>query len=100
MRRVVSGVDEPAVDLAIATAVASSFLDKPVDPQTIILGEIGLTGEVRAVGRTDVRVKEASKLGFSRCVLPQSNVERLTAFQSIELIGVDSLQNVISLLLE
>ena len=93
-------VDEPAVDLAIATAVASSFLDKPVDAQTIILGEIGLTGEVRAVGRTDVRVKEASKLGFSRCVLPQSNVERLTAFQSIETIGVDSLQNVISLLLE
>ena len=93
-------VDEPAVDLAIATAVASSFMDKTVDPQTIVLGEVGLTGEVRAVGRTDIRVKEASKLGFRRCILPQSNVERLTAFRSIEIVGVDSLQNVISLLLE
>jgi DNA repair protein RadA/Sms len=92
-------IDEPAVDLAIATAVASSFLDKPADPQTIVLGEVGLTGEVRAVGRTEVRVKEAAKLGFSRCVMPQSNVERLTALGSIELIGVESLQKVISLLL-
>jgi len=93
-------IDEPAVDLAIVTAVASSFLDKPVDPRTVLVGEVGLTGEVRAVGRMDVRVKEASKLGFSRCVLPQSNVERVRAFKDMKLIGVRSLKEVLVTLFE
>jgi DNA repair protein RadA/Sms len=91
-------IDEPAVDLAIATAVASSFLDKPVDPHTILLGEVGLTGEVRAVSRTDIRVKEAAKLGFRRCLLPQSNAERLRAIKSIQIIGVQSVQGVLDVL--
>jgi DNA repair protein RadA/Sms len=93
-------IHEPGVDLAIATAIASSFLDKPVDPQTVLLGEVGLTGEVRAISRTDVRVTEASKLGFSRCLLPQSNVERLPGAQSCEMIGVTSLQDVFSVLFD
>jgi DNA repair protein RadA/Sms len=91
-------IHEPGVDLAIATAITSSFLDKPVDPQTVLLGEVGLTGEVRAIGRTDIRVTEASKLGFRRCLLPQSNVERLPTVQSCEMIGVKSLQDVLSVL--
>jgi DNA repair protein RadA/Sms len=91
-------IDEPAVDLAIATAVASSFLDKPVDPYTILLGEIGLTGEVRAVSRTDIRVKEAAKLGFRRCLLPQSNAERLATIASIKILGVRSVQDVLDVL--
>jgi DNA repair protein RadA/Sms len=93
-------IDEPAVDLAIVTAVASSFLDKPVDPHTVIVGEVGLTGEVRAVGRVDFRVREASKLGFGRCVLPQSNVERLRAVEDIKLIGARSVQEVLTILLQ
>ena len=93
-------IHEPGVDLAIATAIASSFLDKPVDPQTVLLGEVGLTGEVRAIGRTDIRVTEASKLGFRRCLLPQSNVERLPTVQSCEMIGVKSLQDVLSVLFD
>ena len=93
-------IDEPAVDLAIVTAVASSFLDKPVDPHTVLVGEVGLTGEVRAVGRMDVRVKEASKLGFSRCVLPQSNVERVRPFEDMKLIGVRSLKEALVVLFE
>ena len=93
-------IHEPGVDLAIATAIASSFLDKPVDPQTVLLGEVGLTGEVRAIGRTDIRVTEASKLGFNRCLLPQSNVERLPGAQSCEMIGVTSLQDVLSVLFD
>ena len=93
-------IHEPGVDLAIATAIASSFLDKPVDPQTVLLGEVGLTGEVRAIGRTDIRVTEASKLGFRRCLLPQSNVEQLPTVQSCELIGVKSLQDVLSVLFD
>jgi DNA repair protein RadA/Sms len=91
-------IDEPAVDLAITTAVASSFLDKPVDTHTVLLGEVGLTGEVRAVSRTDIRVREAAKLGFRRCILPQSNAERLTAIKSIEMIGVQSVQGVLDVL--
>ena len=93
-------IHEPGVDLAIATAIASSFLEKPVDPQTVLLGEVGLTGEVRAIGRTDIRVTEASKLGFRRCLLPQSNVERLPTVQSCEMIGVKSLQDVLSVLFD
>jgi len=91
-------IDEPAVDLAIATAVASSFLDKPVDPHTVLLGEVGLTGEVRAVSRTDIRVKEAAKLGFRRCLLPQSNADRLKAIKSIQIIGIQSVQGVLDVL--
>jgi DNA repair protein RadA/Sms len=91
-------IDEPAVDLAITTAVASSVLDKPVDSQTVLLGEVGLTGEVRAVTRTDIRVKEASKLGFRRCLLPQSNADRLNRIGSIEVIGVQSVRGVLDLL--
>ena len=93
-------IDEPAVDLAIATSLASSFLDKPVDPHTVLVGEVGLTGEVRGVGRTDVRVKEAAKLGFHRCILPNSNVELVNAAASIGIIGVRSLQEVLSLLFD
>jgi DNA repair protein RadA/Sms len=93
-------IDEPAVDLAITTAVASSFLDKPVDTYTVLLGEVGLTGEVRAVSRTDIRVKEAAKLGFRRCILPQSNAERLRSIKSMEMIGVQSVQGVLEVLFE
>jgi DNA repair protein RadA/Sms len=91
-------IDEPAVDLAIVTAVASSFLDKPVNPHAVLMGEVGLTGEVRAIGRMEVRLKEASKLGFSSCVLPQGNAERLRATEDIKLIGVRSLQEVLDVL--
>lgn len=66
-------IDEPAVDLGIITAVASSFLDKPVDPKTVIIGEIGLTGEIRGVAQAELRVGEAAKLGFTRCILPSGN---------------------------
>ena len=91
-------IQEPAVDLAIASAVASSFFDKPVDPHTVLVGEVGLTGEVRAVGRMDIRIKESSKLGFRRCVLPQGNIGRLSAFEDMKLIGVRSLQEVLPVL--
>jgi DNA repair protein RadA/Sms len=91
-------IDEPAVDLAVATVVMSSLLERSVDPHTVVFGEVGLTGEVRAVGRTDVRVKEAAKLGFRRCLLPKSNVERLQTPMGIELVGVRSLQHVLRIL--
>jgi DNA repair protein RadA/Sms len=81
-------IDEPAVDMGIVAAVASSFLDRPIQKGTIILGEIGLTGEVRAIGHVETRVAEAKKMGFNRCLVPKSNLKRTTGMKGIKLIGV------------
>jgi DNA repair protein RadA/Sms len=63
-------VTEPAVDLGVATAIASSFRDRPLDPSTVIMGEVGLGGEVRAIPNLQARLREAEKLGFQRAVIP------------------------------
>ena len=81
-------IDEPAADLGVVAAVASSFLDKPVDARTLVIGEVGLAGEVRAVSQVDARVREAMKLGFSRCILPESSRRQLPALEGFELHGV------------
>ena len=84
-------IDEPAVDLGIIAAVASSFLDKPIPPHTLLLGEVGLAGEVRAVGQADTRVLEGAKLGFTRCILPEASLRQLPPVDGVELCGVRSL---------
>ena len=76
--------------MGIVAAVASSFLDRPVQQGTIILGEIGLTGEVRAIGQIETRIAETKKMGFNRCVLPQSNLKRTIGMKGIELVGVSN----------
>jgi len=81
-------LDEPAVDLGVVAALASSHLNRPVPPRTIVFGEIGLAGEVRAVSRPELRVKEAARLGFDRCFLPAGNLKNLEAPEGLELIGV------------
>jgi len=83
-------VVEPAVDLAIVAAIASSFLDKPVPERTMVMGEVGLTGEVRAIGQAENRIAEARKMGFTRCVLPLSTLKRLARMDGIETVGVRS----------
>lgn len=70
-------VDEPAVDLALALAIASSLRDRPLSAETVVFGELGLTGEVRAVPRPGLRLAEAKKLGFSRAIMPIGSYERL-----------------------
>jgi DNA repair protein RadA/Sms len=65
-------LDEPAVDLGIVSSIMSSFLDRPIDADTVVCGEIGLTGEVRGIGQMPSRVREASRMGFTRCVLPRT----------------------------
>jgi DNA repair protein RadA/Sms len=72
-------LDEPAVDLGIAAAVASSFRERRLSPETALLGEVGLGGELRSVPRVDLRVREAAKLGFKRCVLPESSIIEKTS---------------------
>ena len=84
-------LSEPAVDLGVALAIASSFLDRPIPPDTLIVGEIGLTGEVRAVSQPEVRLKEGHKLGFKRALLARRQVERLSDFPGLELVGVETL---------
>jgi DNA repair protein RadA/Sms len=81
-------VAEPAVDMAIVAAVASSFLDKPIHEGSIILGEVGLTGEVRAIGQVDTRISESRKMGFTRCLAPESNLKRLSDIKGIEITGI------------
>lgn len=82
-------IREPAADLAVAVAVASSILDRPVDGKTIVFGELGLAGEVRAVSQAEARLKEAAKLGFTRCVLPAASARGLKV-PGIEAIGVQN----------
>lgn len=70
-------IDEPALDLGMVCAISSSLLEKPIPPATVVCGEVGLAGEVRAVGQIEMRLKEAGRLGFQRALLPRSNLERI-----------------------
>lgn len=90
--KVAGGVklDEPAIDLAIAVSIASSFRDKPTKQSDCLIGEVGLTGEVRRVSRIEQRVQEAAKLGFDRVIIPANNVGGWTAPKGIEIIGVST----------
>jgi DNA repair protein RadA/Sms len=87
-------IDEPAADLGAVAAVASSFLDRPIEPGTLLIGEVGLAGEVRAIHQADARVREARKMGFRRCLLPAASERRAGASHGCELVGVESLDAV------
>jgi len=91
-------MNEPALDLAIVMALVSSFKDRPVDAKTIIFGEVGLAGEVRAVSMADQRVNEAIKLGFETCVLPEVSLSKLKKTDKIHLIGVKNVREAIALI--
>jgi DNA repair protein RadA/Sms len=91
-------ITEPAVDLGIVSAVASSFLDKPIPESTVVLGEVGLTGEVRAIGQVEKRVGEAKKMGFTRCLIPESNVKRMSSIKDIEITGIKTVAECIETL--
>jgi len=91
-------ITEPALDLAIITALLSSYKNIALNNKTILFGEVGLTGEIRAVNMAEQRVTEAAKMGFEVCILPQANKEHMKA-SGIKLIGVRSIQEVMSMLL-
>jgi DNA repair protein RadA/Sms len=85
-------ITEPAADLAIATAIASSFRERPVDPKLALIGEVGLSGELRRVRDIERRVFEAASLGFRRCIVPRSATrDRALARAEVQLVGADSL---------
>ena len=91
-------MNEPALDLAIVMALVSSLKDRPVSPKTIVFGEVGLSGEVRAVSMAEQRVNEAVKLGFDTCILPQICLEKIKKNDKIRLIGVRSVREAIGIL--
>jgi DNA repair protein RadA/Sms len=93
-------VDEPAVDLAVICAVASSFRDVPLTPKTVVLGEVGLTGEVRGIPQIETRVKEALKLGFKRCIVPKASIDTVLGIKGISIIGAASVQEALTAALE
>lgn len=91
-------MSEPALDLAIVLALVSSLKDKPVNPRCMIFGEVGLSGEVRAVSMAEQRVNEAVKLGFEYCILPKVCLDKLKKTEGIVLYGVNNVKEAISLL--
>jgi len=91
-------ITEPALDLAVITAILSSFKNKALDTRTALFGEVGLTGEIRAVNMAEQRVAEAAKMGFEICILPQANKEHIKG-NGIKLIGVRSIQEVLGILM-
>jgi DNA repair protein RadA/Sms len=99
--KVAGGVrlDEPSIDLAIAVSIASSFRDSPTAPADVIIGEVGLTGEVRRVTRIEQRVIEAAKLGFERVIIPEKSAGGWTAPAGIEVVGVSSVNEAIEVTL-
>ena len=93
-------IDEPAADLAVAIAIASSVKDRPIHADMAFVGEIGLSGELRAVSQLDVRLKEAAKLGFKRCVIPRPTKKRTGDIpDGLEIIGCRSLHEAIQVAL-
>ena len=84
-------LDEPAIDLAVALSIASSFRDKSSAPTDVVIGEVGLTGEVRRVSRIEQRVQEAAKLGFKRAIVPNKNLGGWSTPGGIEVVGVSNI---------
>lgn len=91
-------VSEPALDLAIIMALVSSYKNRPVDSSTIIFGEVGLTGEVRAVSQAQARINEAVKLGFKTCILPRVCLKNIMKTDKINVIGISSIYEAINLI--
>lgn len=81
-------MNEPAIDLAMVLAIISSYQDRPIDEKTIVFGEVGLSGEVRAVSMARQRVMEAKKLGFHRVILPKVSADSMDPVEGIKLVGV------------
>ncbi len=89
-------IAEPSLDAAIVCAIASSYKNKPIDPYTLVFGEIGLTGEIRAVSMSEKRVTEAAKLGFKTCVIPKENVKEVQNVKNIKVIGVSTVSELLN----
>ena len=97
---VVSGlkINEPAIDLGIIASTVSSFKNLPIDTTTVVLGEVGLTGEIRSINLIEKRIKEAEKLGFKKCIIPESNKKLLKENYKLDIIGVKNINEAMKVL--
>lgn len=91
-------LSEPAADLALCAAVASSLKDKPVGPEIAVMGEVGLAGEVRTVPQCERRISECARLGFTTLIVPKTNAGRLNTPDGVRVIGVDTVAQMMSVL--
>ena len=91
-------MNEPAIDLGIVMALISSFKNQPINEKTIVFGEVGLSGEVRAVNMPEQRVAEAKKLGFESCILPEVCKTQVKNVEGIKIIGVKNINEAIQLI--
>ena len=98
---VAGGIDisEPAADLAVSLALASSLSGRPIDGRTVVFGEVGLAGELRAIAQADLRLAEAHKLGFTRAVLPEASRARASAPAGMKVIGARSIADALEALM-
>jgi len=87
-------IDEPACDLGIVLAIASSFKNIPVAADTVLIGEVGLTGEIRAVNQIDKRIMEALRIGFKTCVIPEGNIKVVKQIKELKGIEIKAVKNV------
>jgi DNA repair protein RadA/Sms len=92
-------VDEPAADLAIVAAVASSLRNRPLPADVVVFGEVGLAGEVRAASQAVARLREAAQLGFARCVMPDGNVAPADVPAGLDVVGVRTIGDALDVLL-
>ncbi len=92
-------IDEPAADLGIVTAIASSFRDIPIERDTVIIGEVGLTGEVRGINSIERRIVEATKIGFRHCIIPKNNLGQLRE-TTVRITGVSNLSEALDVALK
>lgn len=91
-------MNEPAIDLGIVMALVSSYRNRPIDKKTIVFGEVGLSGEVRAVNMPEQRVAEAKKLGFETCILPEVSLKMVKEIQGIRLVGVKTVNEAVGII--
>ncbi|MGE5432261.1 MAG: DNA repair protein RadA [Syntrophomonadaceae bacterium] len=93
-------IDEPAVDLAVCCSIASSLLDRNVDSNYVMIGEVGLGGEIRSISHIDKRIQEAEKLGFSNIIIPRNNMKSIGSRPAIKVVPVDNLASAINAVLQ
>lgn len=91
-------INEPAIDLGLIMAIVSSFKNRPVDDRTIVFGEVGLSGEVRAVSMAQQRVQEARKLGYDTVIMPRVNLEGMDRIDGIKIVGVGGIGEAIDII--
>jgi DNA repair protein RadA/Sms len=93
-------ITEPALDLGVAAAIASSFKDKIIDPYMVVFGEVGLTGEIRGINMAEKRVAECAKMGFKSCVIPKANLKNIKKIDGINVYGVENINEALEIIIK